>query len=1001
MKKNLLATSIAFVTAVCITATAQTNYNFVYNGLFYKIVNASLKQVSVVHELDDINDDTNSFYAIPPTGDIVIPGSFNHAGENYQVVSIENEAFFNCSITSVVVESGVTRIGLAAFSSCKQLRTIQLPEGLKTIEANAFMQSGLTSIRIPASLSNIGNRAFYHCGNLQSIEVAAGNAQYASEAGILYNNNKETLICYPCGRASTSFTIPDNVKKIENHAFAYSRLIETLHIGKVESIGGSVFENSEKLKNIHIGESLSSIHSNSFSNCPTLETFEVSNNNINYASFEGVLFNKTKSDLLQYPSGKRDEGYKLPEGVTRIDKSAFSRSRFLKKIELSYGLKTIGAGAFSYCNELETIIFSKSINEIQSNAFQGCLKLRSVLVNWEQPLPIDPSVFSRIALNTVTLTLPSGTSDAYKRAPVWKDFKKPFLESLYYSFKSGKLYYRITNISKREVEVSRELRDFNLSTYSYYSSMSTQPSGGVDIPAEVEHAGQKYSVRSIGEHALNACTMLSSLKIPGSIKTIGNYALYRCSKLERIEVANGNEDFKSVEDVLYNKSGSMLLCYPANKAGGLFSLPAGVEKIAKGAFSESKHLNSLLLPEGVKSIDEHAFFSCNSLESVNLPSSIIQIFPYAFQETTALKELSVGMNPPLSVSGNVFSGLKLNSIQLSVPRGTKNLYESDKVWKDFAPIVEQYYDFKFGDLYYRITDAGAGNVEVSREIREALPATGFYSRAANQPAGDVVIPDQLPYKGKSYRVTSIENGALGLSCLKLRSVKLPATLSQINDDAFTGAHELSQIEVVAGNQHYSSKEGVLYNKAKTRLIHYPAAKAEPAFSIEQGVAELAKNAFTACRNLESLSIPATVSSLGEAITVFNDCSKLKSIQVAWSTAPLLKAAQFGNLDLSTIRLKVPSGTKGEYQTAEVWKNFNPIEEVTGLGSHSPSKPCVWTSPGKLHLIADQDEMLSIYNTKGIELYRLQLQAGVNYTRSLPAGIYLLRTETTIKKISIQ
>ena len=101
MKKNLLATSIAFVTAVCITATAQTSYDFTHNGLFYKIVNPSaiIKQVSVVHELDDINDDTNSFYTTPPTGNIVIPGSFNRASENYQVVSIENEAFFNCPIT--------------------------------------------------------------------------------------------------------------------------------------------------------------------------------------------------------------------------------------------------------------------------------------------------------------------------------------------------------------------------------------------------------------------------------------------------------------------------------------------------------------------------------------------------------------------------------------------------------------------------------------------------------------------------------------------------------------------------------------------------------------------------------------------------------------------------------------------------------------------------------------------------------------------------------------
>ena len=93
-------------------------------------------------------------------------------------------------------------------------------------------------------------------------------------------------------------------------------------------------------------------------------------------------------------------------------------------------------------------------------------------------------------------------------------------------------------------------------------------------------------------------------------------------KIEKIEVEDGNEFYKTIEDVLFSKNGDVLICYPNNKKDESYTIPKGVKVIDKWAFGVNYNIKSVVLPESVKTICEYAFFDCKSLEEIAIPSSV-------------------------------------------------------------------------------------------------------------------------------------------------------------------------------------------------------------------------------------------------------------------------------------------------------------------------------------------------------------------------------------------
>jgi len=123
-------------------------------------------------------------------------------------------------LIGIILPNSVTSIGFVAFARCTGLKSIIIPDSVTSIGDAAFSGCiSLKNVTIPVSVTSIGDAAFADCNDLTAINVANNNTAYSSQAGVLYNKDKTTLLVYPGGKTGT-FTIPDSVTSIESRAFA-------------------------------------------------------------------------------------------------------------------------------------------------------------------------------------------------------------------------------------------------------------------------------------------------------------------------------------------------------------------------------------------------------------------------------------------------------------------------------------------------------------------------------------------------------------------------------------------------------------------------------------------------------------------------------------------------------------------------------------------------------------------------------------------------------------
>ena len=277
------------------------------------------------------------------------------------VTRIGDVAFYGCNgLTNVFIPGSVTEIGDLAFAYCYYLTGVVIPDSVMTIGWAAFDSCGITSVTISQSVTNIGTSAFGFCDNLMEINVSFDNAQYFSLDGVLFNKDKSTLLQYPGGK-SGAYIIPDSVTSLANGSFdgCYG-LSSVLIPDGVEDVGISPF---------------------SYSNIT--EILVVPENN-DYASESGVLFNKAKTSLVQYPIG-RSGSYIIPDGVTSIDGESFMDCRSLTSIIIPDSVTGIGPNAFLGCTSLTSVIIPSSVMGIGWDAFSVCTSLSEVYFNGDAP----------------------------------------------------------------------------------------------------------------------------------------------------------------------------------------------------------------------------------------------------------------------------------------------------------------------------------------------------------------------------------------------------------------------------------------------------------------------------------------------------------------------------------------------------------------------------------------------------------------------------------------
>lgn len=229
-------------------------------------------------------------------------GGYGSPFETYPANTFPFDAFYNnntfqgkTSLTKVILPKSITAIGARAFQGCNGLTSISIPISVITIDWDAFSScNGMTSIYIPSSLSTIGNGAF--SANSGMITVASDNAYYSSYDGVLFDKNRYKLIHCPLSK-SGSYSIPSSVISIENGAFEACNQLTSITIPtSVNSIGEVAFFYCMGLSSITLPSSVTSIGERAFWYNNAL--IYVDENNLVFSSFDGALFNKNKTKLI-------------------------------------------------------------------------------------------------------------------------------------------------------------------------------------------------------------------------------------------------------------------------------------------------------------------------------------------------------------------------------------------------------------------------------------------------------------------------------------------------------------------------------------------------------------------------------------------------------------------------------------------------------------------------------------------------------------------------------
>ena len=252
--------------------TIPDNITSIGNGMFFNC--HSLTNLIIPDNVFDI--EWSAFYGCTSLTTITIPE---------HVISINDSAFSACScLTEIIVDSNNHSYSsedgvlfdkelqtIVCYPAGKKQESFTIPDSVRSIGERAFYKcTGLKSITIPDSVESIGVIAFSDCSNLTEIIVDSGNNSYASQNGVLFSKNLETLICCPEGKTGT-FIIPDNVTNIEDSAFyRCSNLISIVIPDDVKIIEYCTFYNCNSLISIVIPNSVTSIGDSAFYGCDNL-----------------------------------------------------------------------------------------------------------------------------------------------------------------------------------------------------------------------------------------------------------------------------------------------------------------------------------------------------------------------------------------------------------------------------------------------------------------------------------------------------------------------------------------------------------------------------------------------------------------------------------------------------------------------------------------------------------------------------------------------------------
>ena len=793
---------------------------------------------------------------------------------NVLVKSIGENAFSDCTnLTSITIPNSVTSIGKYAFSECSNLTSVTISDSVTDIDEGAFRKcSNLTSITIPDSITDIGEDAFSGCSSLTSIEIpnsVTSIGRYAfSECNSL-----------------TSIELPDSVTSIGDHTFYGCESLTSIIIpNSVISIGDFAFCDCCSLTNITIPDTVTDIGEEAFGSCISLKSITIPNsvtsigncafarskivvlsafngsyaikyahkNNINYKILFDPSIQYTYGDFyLSYyaKTSFEDEYWEIKEYIA--DGEVITLPSRISGLPVA----SIGARAFEYCDSIKRISIPDSVTSIGWNAFRGCNNLTSI-------------------------TIPNSVTSIGK-----------------YAFSGCSSLTSIT--------IPDSVTDIDEGAFSECSNLTS-----IIIP---------ISVTNIGKNAFSECNSLTNIKLPDSVTNIGEYAFYNCNSLNRINISNhvtniGENAFEGCENLVFSVE------YNSYVFGYIMEYKLQY-KVYFDASKTYEFSNFLLTYFPETNLSEE-YFEIKKYRGHNgvvkippricdIPVKSIAVDAFAYCENIKISPKSC----PLAIKYAQINGIECLSeydplyetaLDENIAYGLSHNHRYGITYKDYFDCYSSYTYGDYivecigseGDKHFEIKQYNGNSdmVWIPRDIYGVLVTSIGDSafKACNYISG-IIVPDS---------VISIGNEAFKL-CYNLTNIFISDSVEYIGDDAFYGCDDLSMIikypEFTKLNSSFAinyavennikiiledenqyvfydlvieySKEGFVITKYQgnsDRLVLPSEIIGIPVIGIDS-------NAFSNCKNLESIQIPDSVYKI--SYKAFNGCDGLSLINV--------------------------------------------------------------------------------------------------------------------------
>ena len=832
------------------------------------------------------------------------------------------DVFSGCkSIKTVTIPDSVTSIGGYAFSGCQNLESVTIPNSVTSIGNYAFRGSGLKSITIPNSVTTIGEYAFYDCNNLGSLTIPDGVTSIGEDA-------------FSGCSSLESVTIPNSVTSIDKDAFSFCSNLKEVHISDVAAWCriyfadydanplhfADLYLNDKLVTDLVIPDGVTEIK-DVFSGCKSIKTVTISDS-------------VTSIDEYAFSVCQNLESITIPNSVTNIGNSAF-RGSGLESITIPNSVTTIGEYAFYDCSSLKEVHISDIAAWCRID-FNGC---EANPLNYAESLYLNGEPVSELVIPD------SVTSISNYAFYNYGSLESITIPSSVTSIGEDAFYY-CHNL--KEVHISDIAAwckiDFKSNPMNYAEDLYLNdklitdlviPDGVTDIKRlfkgnrNLKSITLPDSVTQIDDYAFQSCSSLESITIPGSVTGIGKYAFEYCSNLKEVHISDVAAWCRiTFENYYANPLHFAENLYLNGKLVTDLVIPDGVTYI-NDEFRGCKSIKSVSIPDSVTSIGNYAFYYCTGLESITIPNSVTSIGYNAFSGCSSLESITI----PDSVT-------EIGSSAFEYCNSLKEVHISDiAAWCEIGFPNEYANPLCYAESLYL-------NGELVTDLVIPDGVTGIHSYAFYGCGSikSVTIPGS---------VTGIRNSAFS-DCTGLESITIPDSVTRIGSSAFSDCSNLKEVHI-SDVAVWCKMDFANYDANPLHFAElYLNSKLVTDLVIPDEVTEI-KNVFSGCKSIKTVTIPDSVTSIGEY--AFSGCTNLESITIPDSVTNIGNSA-FRSSGLESVAIPSSITSIGEYTFYDCsnLKSVTIPSSVTSIGEYA------FSACKKLETITIPDSVTNIGNS---------------------------------------